>query len=146
MGAFETSLAEGMAHPDRPHRFSQIRDGRWLCDGCEYVWPIGDPPAKYRAADPEEQAKQDGVDQAAGATPDWQFAAREWIDGQPMGATFTADDLCDAIGVPASQGAVGAAFVAASKRGTIGALNYVKSDRAGRHKSRIMKWRRIDPR
>ncbi len=93
----------------------------------------------------EEQAKQQGMAESAGASAAWQKVARDWFASLPVGMSITADDLTDAIGVPTSQGAVGAAFAAAASRGLIAPVGMAKSRREGRHNSRTLAWEKAVP-
>lgn len=92
--------------------------------------------------DPEEEAKQEGMDAAAGATLDWQFAAREWVMSQPVGEMVMSDDVTWAIGVPPSKGAVGALFSGLARQKHIQRAGMGRSRRSGRHKSSVAVWRR----
>lgn len=91
-----------------------------------------------------EILRDHGAERADRAQPDeWKSAvdlqiARLARTGRP----FTADDVSAVVGdsPTGSQGAMGARFLAASKRGVIRRVGYVKSGRASVHAHPVAQW------
>lgn len=91
----------------------------------------------------EQQLKEAGQDWAAMASAHWQAVARKWLEQVPIGTELTSDDVTDAVGVPTSQGAVGAFFSAARNKKQIVTVGLDISHREGRHGSTVRVWRKI---
>lgn len=88
----------------------------------------------------EEDEKRDGMDRAAIHTADWQHVAKDWVISRPSDTPLISDDVTAAIGVPPSQGAVGALFNALASGGYLRPDGYTKSRRTGRHASMVRRW------
>lgn len=95
-----------------------------------------------------EQLAADGQQQAiAGAPPEWRDLARSTLLSlAASGARFTSEDLVNRIGLPTGDAganrnnAVGAVFAAASRRGWITRVDYVKAKRAALHAAVVAVW------
>lgn len=73
--------------------------------------------------------------------PAWKaMADQEIIRLARLGIHFNAQDVTDAVGLPARPNAVGARFSAASRRGIIVPVGYAQSTRPDRHASRMLVW------
>jgi hypothetical protein len=116
-----------------------LLDERWASGKCLRC-SDKDPWSIVRS---EEEAKQAGMDAAAGVTIDWQYVARQWVIGLRPGSALISDDVTKAVGVPRSPGAVGALFRALALEGVIVLEGVTKSRRAGRHASMVREWRKV---
>lgn len=74
--------------------------------------------------------------------PRWSYDAGTWRRGLPEGATFTADDLIDALGLPDGHpNQVGAVINQWHKAHLIAYSGTAPSRRASNHARRIVVWR-----
>lgn len=77
-------------------------------------------------------------------TQPWSHWAATWIASLPLGKTFTADDMTDAIGLPDRHAAVGSAIAAASRRRLIARTGEVVPSRVVTSNASIVQvWRRL---
>ncbi len=88
----------------------------------------------------EELAKEEGQRLAMVASIHWQTVAKEWVASLPRGTTVTSDDVTGHLGVPPSQGAVGALFSGLAKQGVVRMAGVTTSRREGRHGSMVRRW------
>lgn len=128
-------------HIVRPEDVTPSFDERYAKGKCRFcgkegVWTATELPT-------EEQARDAGMAAAAAGTPDWHAVGMRWIERLDLGARITSDDVTRAIGVPASQGAVGALIGAAKKKGLIAYVDRAKSYRKDRHQSGVDLWERV---
>jgi len=84
-----------------------------------------------------------------GAALDWRERADRWVETLPPGATFTSEDLTDAVGLPVGQvgtnknNAVGAVISAYARTGLIhDSGTWIKSSRASSHAAKVSVWMR----
>jgi len=73
---------------------------------------------------------------------DWPAKALRWVYRLERDATFTAEDLCAAIGRPARPNSVGARLSALARSGLIVVDGYGTAERVERHASVLRRWRR----
>lgn len=86
------------------------------------------------------EAKKAGT-RAAKLDPEWQQRAVEYRRGLGIGATFTADDLIEAIGLPTgSSNQVGAIVHTWATRGFIEAAGFTQSTRKSNHGRWVRQW------
>lgn len=92
-----------------------------------------------------EELRDEGIARADAAQPDeWKTAVdRQIARLAATGRPFTADDVSTVVGdsPTGSQGAMGARFMAASRRGVIQRIGYVPSGRASVHAHPVAQWK-----
>jgi hypothetical protein len=90
-------------------------------------------------------AKESGTEAVLAATPaEWKKAFR--IEAERLAATgreFTAEDVTEVVGLPASVNAIGAAMNALARAGTVARVGSTMATRSLRHASRITVWKGV---
>ena len=84
--------------------------------------------------------KEIGQARAIAAAPKWSVRARQWIERQCPGVTYTSEDITAALGQPPSSGAVGATMTGAAKSGLQRKYRLVQARRANQHGAEIWEW------
>jgi hypothetical protein len=106
---------------------------------CRYCDHVHDASAKCGA-----ELRDKGMALVVGAeASDWPAKCERWVLAQPRGKEFTAEDITTAIGRPERPNSVGARLSAMARMKWIEPVGYVKANRAERHASRMLVWRRI---
>lgn len=76
--------------------------------------------------------------------PQWWHAAAQWIETQPLGRQFTADDLVEAIGLPHGSGnQVGAQIRTWAVQDRTEPIGYVEATRQSSHGRVLRVWQVI---
>lgn len=94
----------------------------------------------------EGRALRDEGARLAGAAADpdavarWQVAAAEWLNARPDIASWTSDDLVEAIGMPPVATMLGARILHWRRDGRIMPVGYVQSTRPSAHARPIRVW------
>lgn len=90
-----------------------------------------------------EQAKDKGT-KAVSKDPAWWHEAAQWLNTQPLGITFTADDLTNAIGLPHGTGnQVGACIRSWAAADRITPAGYETAARKSSHGRVLRVWQVI---
>ncbi len=120
-------------------------DARWADGPCRHCRGKG-PWRRVDATETKavERAKaEEGMEVARGNTIPWQVRATQWVEALPPGTRVVSDDVTSALGVPISQGAVGALFSSLRAKKVLRFDGIDTSGRAGRHASMIRVWTRL---
>jgi len=88
----------------------------------------------------EEEARDQGMAQAATHTAPWQVVATQYVTARPRGDVIHPDEVTAAVGVPPSSGAVGALFRTLRISGVVAKGPDSVSRRPGRHLSGVHTW------